>query len=414
MNLETIRSYEQQIIGCALLAPETVDASLLSTENFSTAWGRRVWEALMRLALNGDPVNEVIVAEQSSSKVADLCDATNAACLPAQVPWFSKQIRAAAYRRRLLATCAEAVRRIQEANGAGVDPTPEVVAKLTVALDDTSLAEQPKRLTYFVEQIVAELPARREKGKPGLPTGFPTVDKLTGGLRNGSLWGIAAATGVGKSLTAANIALSAGVPSVIFSLEMAGIEVAERLVAAASGIHALRLQRGTVSEDEMLVLRREADRHQRIWIDERPAPSVAEIGATSRTLHRREGVGLIVVDYLQIVRTEQDERREAEVAAVARGLRALARRLNVPVIALAQLNRDGQIRDSAVIEHEAHVIAVLERKRGSESATLELRKNRHGPEDSIVLHFDRQTLRLREEHEPCARPPLSGVHRRLQ
>jgi replicative DNA helicase len=124
---------------------------------------------------------------------------------------------------------------------------------------------------------------------------------------------------------------------------------------------------------------------------------VAEIAATSRSLRRREQIGLVIVDYLQIVRTEQDERREAEIAAVARGLRALARQLNVPVIALAQLNRDGQVRDSAVIEHESHVLAVFERKKSSEAATLELRKNRHGPEDCIALRFDRNTLRLREE-----------------
>ena len=82
---------------------------------------------------------------------------------------------------------------------------------------------------------------------------------------------------------------------------------------------------------------------------------------------------------------------------MARGLRALARQLSVPVIALARLNRDGMVRDSSVIEHEAHVVAVFERRKGSESATLELRMNRHGPESCIALRFDRKTLRLRED-----------------
>ena len=208
---------------------------------------------------------------------------------------------------------------------------------------------------------------------------------------------IAAATGIGKSLFAANVALASKAATLVFSLEMAGLEVAERIIAAASGVESTRIQRGNVSEGEILVLKRQAEAHSRIWIDERPAPSVAEIAATARSLHRREKIGLVVVDYLQIVRTEQEERREAEVAAVARGLRALARQLNVPVIALAQLNRDGMVRDSAVIEHEAHVVAVLERKKGSEQATIEIRKNRHGPEGCIALHFDPKTLRLREE-----------------
>jgi replicative DNA helicase len=268
---------------------------------------------------------------------------------------------------------------------------------LASALDDTPAGEQPRRLSDFVGELVADLPARREKGKPGLSSGFPTVDSRTGGLRPGSLVVIAAGTGVGKSLVATNIALAARVPAILFSLEMTGIEVAERMIAAASGVAATRIQRGAVTDGEILVLKRQAEAHSHLWIDERPAPTVAEIAATARALRRRENVGLVVVDYLQIVRTEQDERREAEVAAVARGLRALARRLSVPVIALAQLNRDGQVRDSAVIEHEAHVVAVFERKKGSEQATLELRKNRHGPEDCVALRFDRETLRLREE-----------------
>jgi replicative DNA helicase len=382
------------VIGCALLNPETIDASGLSPEDFSTAWGSSTWRALMRLALHGDPVTETTVHEESGAKISELTAATDEAILPAQIPWFSREIRTAAFRRRLIAVMTEGRARLERANG--VDAIPEVVALLVDALDDTPAAQQPRRLTAFVDELVADLPARREKGQPGLPSGFPTLDSRTGGLRPGSLFVIAAGTGVGKSLLAANIALAARVPTILFSLEMTGLEVAERIIAAASGVAATQIQRGNVSNAEILVLERAAEAHQRIWIDERPAPSVAEIAATARSLHRRENAGLVIVDYLQIVRPQQDERREAEVAAVARGLRALGRQLNVPVIALAQLNRDGMVRDSAVIEHEAHVLAVFERKKGSESATLELRKNRHGPHDSIALRFDKKTLRLRE------------------
>lgn len=395
MRLEHVADYERQVIGCGLLNPETVDSSGLSVEEFSTGWGRQVWQALMRLALNGDPVTETTVSEQSGVKVSELLAASDDAIMPSQVAWWAKEIRAAAFRRRLIAVCTEARERLERANG--IDPTPDVVALLAGALDDTPNADQPRRLSDIVGDLIADLPARRAKGQPGLSSGFPTVDSRTGGLRPGSLFVIAAGTGVGKSLLATNIALAAHVPTLLFSLEMAGLEVAERMIAAASGVEAKRIQRGTVSDGEVLVLKRQAKAHQEIWIDERPVPSVAEIAATARALHRRENVGLVIVDYLQIVRTQQDERREAEVAAVARGLRALGRQLHVPVIALAQLNRDGMVRDSAVIEHEAHVLAVFERKKGSESATLELRKNRHGPEDCIALRFDRNTLRLREE-----------------
>jgi replicative DNA helicase len=372
-----------------------VDASGLCIEDFSTAWGRQTWQALMRLALNGDPVTETTVAEESGAKVSELLAAADDAITPSQVGWWAREIRAAAFCRRLIAVCTEALARLRNANG--TDPTAEVVDMLTTALDNAPQAEQPRSLAQLVEEIVADLAARREKGRPGLRTGFPSVDNLTGGLRPGGFYVIGASTGVGKSLLATNVALEASVPTAFFSLEMTGIEVAERMIAAASGVAAKRIQGGIVSENEILVLRWQAEAHRRIWIDERAAPNVAEIAATSRALHRREGVGLVVVDYLQIVRTERDERREAEVASVARALKAFAKRLKLPVIALAQLNREGQLRDSDVIAHEADFIGIFERKKGSESATLELRKNRHGPEDCIALRFDRQTLRLHEE-----------------
>ncbi len=291
----------------------------------------------------------------------------------------------------------EAVRQAAKSNGNGPDPVPGIYARLAAAIDEAPSRQQAQTLPYYVEQLIADLPARKERGRPGLSTGLPTVDRLTGGLREGMLFAIAASTGVGKSLMAMNIALDAKVPTVLFSLEMAGIEVAERMIAAAAGVNALRLQRGSVPDVEKL--RETAREYARIWIDDRPAPSVAEIAATARALCRREAVELVIVDYLQIVRTEHDERREAEVASIARGLRSMARQLSVPVIALAQLNRSGDVRDSAVIEHEAHVVAVFDRKKRAETATFDIRKNRHGPEQCVALRMDLSTLRLREEEQ---------------
>jgi replicative DNA helicase len=395
VKLDQVGEYEHRYVGAALLHPELVDASGLAPKDFGTAWCRQAWEGITQLAHHSEPVNELTVSEVSGLKASDLTAATDNAILPSAAQWFAMQIRAAADRRRLRATCKDVIADLDASNGA--DPVPSAIAKLAAAIDHTPASEQPRPLPEFIDELVADLPARREKGRPGLSSGFPTMDSLTGGLRAAMLIVIAAATGIGKSLFAANVALAADVATLVFSLEMAGLEVTERIIAAASGVEAKRIQRGNVSDGEIAVLRRQAEAHRRIWIDERPAPGVAEIAATARSLHRREKIGLVIVDYLQIVRTEQDERREAEVAAVARGLRALARQLNVPVIALAQLNRDGMVRDSAVIEHECHVLGVLERKKGSEQATLEIRKNRHGPEGCIALRFDPKTLRLREE-----------------
>lgn len=385
---------ERAIIGCALSSPEVVDSSSLDGSHFSVVKNRRAWEAIMRIALNGDPMTIASVAEASGVEASYLSAAEDDGCHPLQAAWYAKEIRSAAFRRRLISTCRYAAERLEQANG--IDPTPEVAAELAAALDETPGAERPQSLPFFVEKILDDLPKRREQGKPGASTGFPMLDEMIGGLRPGSLFIIAAATGVGKSIFAANLVLGTRVPSLLCSLEMSGIEVAERMIAAAGAVESYRIQRGQVDADDLASIRTIARERTGIWIDERPAPSVEEIGATARSFVRQESIGLLVVDYLQIVRTVREERREAEVAHVARSLRALARKLNIPVVGLSQLNREGEIRDSSVIEHEAHVVGVFTRKKGESEAQLEIRKNRHGPEGRIDLFFNRKTLELRE------------------
>lgn len=385
---------EMAILGCAIEHPEIVDAVGIDGSHFSTTWIARAWEGAMRIALNGDPMTIEHLQESSKVQLADLADATDVACHPLQAPWYAKEIRAAAFRRRLISTCRYAIERLESANG--TDPTPEVAADLAAALDETPGSERPQNLPHFVEKIIDDLENRRKLGKPGLSTGFPALDEMIGGLRPGSLFVVAAGTGLGKSLFASSLVLGARVSSLTFSLEMAGIEVSERMIASATGIEALRIQRGQVSNEEAGAMQAVAADKSCIWIDERPAPSVEEIAATARAFHRREGIKLVVVDYMQIVRTVREERREAEVANTARQLRALARRLNVPVVGVSQLNREGEIRDSSVIEHEAHVVGYFVRKKGDDRATLEIRKNRHGPEGIIPLKFDKRTLALRE------------------
>jgi replicative DNA helicase len=391
MRPESVGAYERSFIGCALLHPEIVDDTAMTPADFSTPWAVSAWTAIRRLVLNGDPANCLTVHDQSPDLlVSELSAAEDDACSPLQVNFYAREIRTASHRRRVILACEDALRRLKEANG--IDPLPEVVDMLGTALESAPILEQPKPLSQYVDQLVAELSARRERGRPGISSGFPALDSLTGGLRGGSLWVVAAETGVGKSIFAANLLLRARVPSVIFSLEMAGLEVAERMLAASCSISTLRLARGTVEPSEIALL----PDHARILIDERPSPSVEEIALTARCLRRGEKIEIAVVDYLQIVRTERDERREAEVAAVARGLRSLARSLDIAVVALAQLNREGAIRDSAVIEHESHVVAVFERKKGQEEARLEVRKNRHGPQGLIALRLDKRTLHLSE------------------
>jgi replicative DNA helicase len=388
---ESARSYEAALVGAAITWNEILDEIGMQPSDFTTVWAQKAWTAISRLVLNGDPATELTIHDLDPELlVSELAEASTNACSRQQVGYWAREICMES-RRRLKAALEEGARRLGESNG--TDPMSEVVDMVARALDAAPPPERPKPLGDLVEEIMDEMPARRDRGRPGVSTGFPLLDSLTGGLRPGALYVVAAETGVGKSLFAANLLLSARVPSIVFSLEMDGHEVAERMLAAACSISTIRLVSGSVERSEVTL---HPDR-ARILIDDRPAPSMEEIAFITRALRRQEKIELAIVDYLQIIRTPKGERREAEVAAAAYALRAMARSLSLSVIALAQLNRDGQVRDSAAIEHAAHVLAIFEREKGAEAATLRLQKNRSGPEGVVRLLFDKRTLRLREE-----------------
>jgi replicative DNA helicase len=206
MRPDSVRIYERQFVGCALRHPEIVDETGLTPADFSTAWAEKACKAILRLALNGDPVTVATVHDQDPELLlSDLSQAEDAACLQLQGTFFAREIRAASHRRRVTVACEEALRRLKE--GKGTDPLPEVVDMLAAVLDTAPAIQQPKPLAHYVERLVEELPTRRERGRPGFSRGFPALDSLTGGLRPGSLFVVAAETGVGKSLFASNLLL---------------------------------------------------------------------------------------------------------------------------------------------------------------------------------------------------------------
>jgi replicative DNA helicase len=161
---ESARLFEQQLVGCALLHPEIVDETGMTPDQFSTSRAERAWRAIMRLALNGDPVTLATVHDQDPELLlADLSAAEDTACSHLQANYYAREIRAASHRRRLVTACEEAVRRLKEGNG--TNPLPEIIAMLGAVLDTSPAIEQPKPLSHYVERLVEELPARRERGE---------------------------------------------------------------------------------------------------------------------------------------------------------------------------------------------------------------------------------------------------------
>jgi replicative DNA helicase len=263
--------------------------------------------------------------------------------------------------------------------------------------------------------------AHKKRGKPiGIATGFTDLDRMTGGLKNGQLIIIAARPSMGKSAFATNIAEAAclenGTPTALFSLEMTGEELMERVLCTQTGIKLQRVRDGFMSKDEMRKLGDKVGQISEapLYLDETPALSIAAFRARARRAVAKHGVRLLIIDYLQLMkgstkRAQQD--RRLEIDEISSGLKATAKELGVPVIALSQLNRDAEeraepklshLRESGSIEQDADIVALLHRpervshkEEDKGKAVLILAKQRNGPVGRIELYFDAEITRFK-------------------
>jgi replicative DNA helicase len=251
----------------------------------------------------------------------------------------------------------------------------------------------------------------------GTPSGFKDMDDITGGFQPGNLVVIAARPSMGKSALVANIAENAALKGhavALFSLEMSESELAQRFVASQSKTPGEQLRRGRVSEDRWQKILDACNKlaDAPLWVDDSSDTGVLEVRAKARRLHHQmpEGLGLIIVDYLQLMRHEgRVDNRVEQVSQISRGLKGLARELNVPVIALSQLSRAveqrggekkpilSDLRESGAIEQDADLVMFIYREeyydKESErqgEADIIVAKHRNGPVGEIVLTFQHQ------------------------
>lgn len=258
----------------------------------------------------------------------------------------------------------------------------------------------------------------------GVSTGFTDLDKKLAGLRGGSLTVLAARPGVGKTSFALNIAINAakkGNSVAIFSLEMAAAEIMPRILSSESRVDLQRMRTGNLKESDWSAVAEAGDKLSSldVWIDDTPSLSILEMKAKARRqLHNCQGKGLIILDYLQLMQPQgrQSESRQVEIAEISRGLKVLAKELDVPVIALSQLSRAvearqghrpmlSDLRESGAIEQDADIVLFLDRAKMSEEpdqsnprargeTKLIIAKNRNGATGDIPLLFFEEITRF--------------------
>ena len=261
------------------------------------------------------------------------------------------------------------------------------------------------------------------QGKPtGIASGFTYFDKVTSGFQNSDLILIAARPSMGKTAFALNVALNAALAKkfvAVFSLEMSKEQLGQRLLSIRSGIDSLKMSTGNLNEDEIVEVAKTVDElaTTNLFIDDTAAISVLELRSKARRLKNERGLDLLVIDYLQLMQGSKsskgsDSNRQQEISEISRSLKALARELKIPVIALSQLSRNvelradkrpllSDLRESGSLEQDADIVMFLYREEyynqeteNVNQAEVIISKNRNGPTSTIKLQFTKECMRF--------------------
>jgi replicative DNA helicase len=421
---------EESVLGSMLLSKDAIAEvlELLREDDFYRPAHRTVFRSVLELYGHGDAVDAVTVQEElrRNGSLADIGGAPFLHTLVASVPtaanasYYARIVKEAGVLRRLIDVGTQIVQlgfETPQDTERAVDIAESLVYQVAqgrVTEDYHSLRDV---LTGTLEAIERLHEDHREI--TGVPTGFPDLDRLTSGLQPSNLIIVAARPAVGKSTMGLDIArhasVKAGVPTVVFSLEMSKTELVQRLMCAECTVDMQRLRTGRMEESDWTRLTRSLGKlaDAPLFIDDSPGTTMMEIRAKCRRLKQRHGLGLVVVDYLQLMQpSRRFENRQQEVSEISRSLKLLAKELDVPVIAISQLSRQTEarsdrrpmlsdLRESGALEQDSDVVLFIYRdelydpesaRKGE--ADFILAKHRNGPTDTVTVTFQGQYSRF--------------------
>jgi replicative DNA helicase len=430
---------ETAVLGGMLIDREAVTRAVehLDDGMFYREANRRLYRAMVRLFERGDVIDVITVAEElkktaemeSAGGFEYLSSLVDAVPTAANITFHARIVRDKALLRRLVEQSSQIIRDVYEQGERDVN---EILDQAESRI--FQVAESHKREGFvWIKEILWSAFEHIERlqesttGITGVPTGLPDLDRITTGLQKGDLCIVAARPSMGKTSLAMNIAAHAAIeeriPVAIFSLEMSSEQLVQRLLCSEGRIDAQKLRRGKLSQEEHQRLAAAAGHLNTapIWIDDQPGTNVLEIRAKARRLQselRADGkdLGLVLIDYMQLMSgTNTAENRVQEVSEISRGLKALARELEVPVMALSQLSRGPEqrtdkrpmlsdLRESGSIEQDADLVmflfrpeyyAAAEKRQELEGKSeLIIGKQRNGPTGVIDLYFQKAYTRF--------------------
>ncbi len=417
---------EQSILGGILLDNSVINAALevIGRDDFYNEAHRKIFSSVIEMTEKNEPVDIITLSDALKNRkmldavggtayLASLVDNVPSA---ANVANYAKIVKEKAILRGLIGSATQIINSCYE-TGTDVDEVLDQAEHSIFEISENKVRPSFSELRDIVKssfKSIESLYSRKEL-ITGVPTGFDKLDDLTSGLQNSDLIIVAGRPSMGKTAFALNIAqfaaLEGQITVAVFSLEMSKEQLAFRLLASEARVDSQRLRKGFLGETDWPKLTAAAGRlsDAKLYIDDTAAITVLEMKAKSRRLKAEKNLGLIVVDYIQLMRGTGGSRdsREQEISEISRSLKALAKELSVPVIALSQLNRQvesrtnrrpqmADLRESGAIEQDADVIAFIYRDEvynksedNPDKGTAEIivAKQRNGPTDTVKLAF---------------------------
>jgi replicative DNA helicase len=421
---------EQSALGGMLLSQEACAEVFESVKgsDFYAPKHELIFEAVATLFGKGEPIDVITVTDELM-KQGNLVKAGSADYLhtltsivptAANAAFYAKIVQEKATLRRLVEVGTK-IAQLGYANEGDVEDLVNEAQERVYQVGGASVTEDYVGLSTSIEAAINEIESAQKRGGDmvGVPTGFIELDELTHGFHPGQLIIVAARPAVGKSTIALDFARHAAVkankPTIFFSLEMGRAEIAMRLLSAESNIYLQNMRKGTIGDNEWARLAqvRGQINDAPLYIDDSPNLTLVEIRAKCRRLAQRVGLKMVVIDYIQLMTSgKKVESRQQEVSEFSRALKLLAKELQVPVIALSQLNRQAEqtkdkkpeishLRESGSLEQDADVVILLHREGIGErdhpraaEADIILAKQRSGPTGTVTVAFQGQYSRF--------------------
>ena len=429
---------EQSVLGGMMLSKDAIAdvVEILRGRDFYRPAHETIYESLLDLYGRGEPVDAVTVSAELTKRgeIARIGGAPYLHTLISSVPtaanasYYAKIVQERAIMRRLVEAGTKIVQ-LGYSNEGDVDEVVDSAQAEIFQVTERRVSEDYLPLNALLESTLDEIESIGSRGgqMSGVPTGFTDLDELTNGLHGGQMIVLAARPAIGKSTLGLDLARAAsikhGLTSVIFSLEMGRNEITMRMLSAESRVPLHHMRSGTMGEEEWGRLARRMGEisNAPLFLDDSPNMTMMEIRAKCRRLKQRHDLRLVIIDYLQLMSSgKKVESRQQEVSEFSRQLKLLAKELDVPVVAISQLNRGPEqrtdkkpmlsdLRESGSIEQDADMVILLHREDAYDrehprqgEADLIVAKHRNGQTKTVVVAFQGHYSRFVDMATPIA------------